>query len=114
MSSKVQGGGRAEASVGSNADRPLHAAAQAHQAVLIELATIDATVTAAQPARIIGNAGLAPARNAAAGFEQVYFHGCSICSVLAGLPTLLMPGPALQMSVSKLTRHNQKPLQHNL
>jgi hypothetical protein len=79
--------------------------------VLIELATIDATVTAAQPAGIIRNAGLASARNAAAGFEQVYFHGCSICSVVA---TLLMPGPALQMSVSKLTCHNQKPLQHKV
>jgi hypothetical protein len=62
-------------SVAPDADRSLHAAALVHQAVLIELATIDAAVTAVQPAGIIGDAGLAPAGNAAAGFEQVYFHG---------------------------------------
>jgi len=92
-------GGRAGASVSSNADRPLHAAALVHQAVFIELATINTAVTAAQPAVNTSDAGLALTATVAARFIQVYFHGCSICSVLAGLPTLLMRGPALQMSV---------------
>jgi alkylhydroperoxidase family enzyme len=73
-------GACARASIAPDADRSLHAAALAHQAVLVELAAIDAAVTAVQPAGIIGDAGLAPARNAAAGLEQFYFHGCSICS----------------------------------
>jgi hypothetical protein len=80
----VIGPGRPEeplGSVSSNADRPLHAAALVHQAVLIELATIDAAVTAAQPAVNTTDAGLALADAAAAGFVQVYFHGCSICSL---------------------------------
>jgi hypothetical protein len=81
MSRSTRGGGRAEASVSSNANRPLHAAALAHQAVFIELATIDAAVTAAQPAVNTSDAGLALAGTAAAGFVQVYFHGCSICGV---------------------------------
>jgi hypothetical protein len=68
------------ASITPDADRSLHAAALAHEAVLVELATIDAAVTAVQPAGIIGDAGLAPAGSAAAGLEQFYFHGCSICS----------------------------------
>jgi hypothetical protein len=76
-----QGGRRAEASVSPNADGPLHAAALVHQAVFIEFATIDAAVTAAQPAVNTSDAGLALADAAAAGFVQVYFHGCSICSV---------------------------------
>jgi hypothetical protein len=108
------GGRRAEASVSPNADRPLHAAALVYQAVFIEFATIDAAVTAAQPAVNASDAGLALADAAAAGFVQVYFHGCSICSVWQVCPTLLMPSPALQMSASKLSCHNQKPLQHKV
>ena len=81
-------GGRAEPSVSSNADRPLHAAALVNQAVLVELAAIGTAVAAMQSANVVDARDFAAARKAAvnvrtatAGFKQICFQGGNLLSL---------------------------------